>query len=175
MERVRSCQANPRLRERVFSGWGSLTTRIQQSLLWCKEEQDTTMVSGFSWRGTGLLCRPNSYKGHSRGRAQELRSRSIWLSRNRHQWGVHSHYNVCKHTLNRAGMQTRYVLWSTVESISTSPSSRKSMTANFISLGRACHEGGKTTQVEAMVALWVSISNWWRKRLTKGQTRDLVI
>ena len=54
------------------------------------------------------------------------------------------------HTLNRAGMQTRYVLWSTVESILTSSSSRKSMTANFISLGRACHEAE---------SLWVSIWN----------------
>jgi len=56
------------------------------------------------------------------------------------------------HTLNRAGMQTRYVFWSTVESIPTSSSSRKSMTANFILLGRACHEAESTAE------LWVSMA-----------------
>ena len=51
-------------------------------------------------------------------------------------------------TLKRAGTHAWYVRWSTLEKDLTSSTSRVSMMANFISLGRVCH---KEVDVECIV------------------------
>ena len=55
-------------------------------------------------------------------------------------------------TLKRAGTHAWYVRWSTLENDLTSSTSRVSMMANFISLGRVCHE---EVDVECIVWAWL--------------------
>jgi hypothetical protein len=61
-------------------------------------------------------------------------------------------------TLKRAGTHAWYVRWSTLENDLTSSTSRVSMMANFISLGRVCHE---EVDVEDIMSIELVANGLW--------------